>query len=267
MTNSIVQVSSLQVSDLDGQLVIDSRLIALNLGVQHETVIKNIRKYADKFQAMGHLRFEIGTVTNSVGATNQVNFVYLNELQSNFLMTLSKNTDAVVECKFNLSIAFDKAKSIIKTVIPALSEELQLSQQQNENLKLRLQLAEQTSTLVALHGESLGLAIAGFDGQVVEVRIATTEVLNPVTGYSDEFLSATQLSAEVKRRTGQNIKNADFIRKLKAANRDDLILPVTRNATCEYVQVEDLDDAIKVVFGTSKQGILKPVGQIIPSRK
>jgi len=119
MTDSIIPKYALSISDLDGHLVVDSRLIALNLGIQHETVIKNIRKYVGKFQAMGHLRFNIGTVTNSVGATNQVIFVYLNELQSSFLMTLSKNTDTVVECKFNLSVAFDKAKSIIKTVIPA----------------------------------------------------------------------------------------------------------------------------------------------------
>lgn len=93
--------------------------------------------------------------------------------------------------------------------------------------------------------------------------MATTEVLNPVTGNSDEFLSAKQLADEVKRRTGQNIKNADFIRKLKSANRDDLILPVTRNATAEYVKPEDLDEAMQIVFGNVKQGLLKPVGAIV----
>lgn len=128
---------------------------------------------------------------------------------------------------------------------------------QNENLQLREKLIQTTSSMVQLHGEALGLAIAGFDGQVVEVKVKTTEVLNPVTAHSVEFLSANQLAQEVKRRTGQNIKNADFIRKLKAANRDDLIVAVTRNATCEYVTPESIDEAIAVVFnGTPRQRLL-----------
>jgi phage regulator Rha-like protein len=112
MTNlaSIESTSKLSVSDIAGELVIDSRLIAAQLGIQHETVIKSIRKYADKFQQMGVLRFEIG--------------------------------------------------------------------------------------------------------------------------------------------------------KLKAANRDDLILPVTRNATAEYIKPDDLDEAMLIVFGGAKQGLLKPVGAI-----
>ena len=91
MTLNIVPSSALQVSDLNGELVIDSRLIAANLGIQHETIIKNIRKYANKFQAVGHLRAESGTVINSVGARNQVNFVYLNELQLKLLFSISRN--------------------------------------------------------------------------------------------------------------------------------------------------------------------------------
>ena len=258
---TIVQSSALEVSDLDGQLVVDSRLIAANLGIQHETVIKNIRKYANKFQAAGVLRFEIGKLKEgSTGRPEQ--FVYLNELQSNFLMTLSKNTDAVVECKFNLSVAFDKAKQIIKTVIPAQGDRIRELELEVELAKLNSNAVSTASLLVALHGEALGLTIAGLStGQVIEIRIPTTEVLNPVTGECKEFLSAKQLADEVKRRTGQNIKNADFIRKLKAANRDDLILPVTRNNTYEYVSEDNLNEAMKVVFGSSRQTLLQPAKQ------
>jgi phage regulator Rha-like protein len=262
MTNSIVSAnSSIEVSDHQGQLVVDSRVIALNLNIQHETVIKSIRKYAAKFQSMGNLRFEIGTSQpNANGAIHQVQFVYLNELQSNFLMTLSKNTDAVVECKFNLSIAFDKAKSIIKTVIPAQNDRIRELELEVRLAELRNNMVNTTSTLVTLHGEALGLAIAGFDGQVVEVKIPVTEVLNPVTGDCKQFLDAKQLVSEVQRRSGQKVKsNADFIRKLKLANRDDLILPVTRNATCEYVTADKLDEAIDVVYGKCKQQLLTPV--------
>ena len=83
MVSNIVQVSEIQVSTIGDELVVDSRLIAIQLGIQHETTIKTIRKYASDFQSMGNLRFEIGTSpVNANGARHQVNFCYLNEVQS-----------------------------------------------------------------------------------------------------------------------------------------------------------------------------------------
>jgi hypothetical protein len=181
------------------------------------------------------------------------------------LMTFSKNTDEVVECKLNLVDAFDKAKSIIKTVIPAQNDRIRELELENENLKLKTNLVNITDTLVTMHGEALGLTIAGLNvGQIIEVKIPTTEVLNPVTGGSVEFLDAKQLATEVQRRSGQKVKsNADFVRKVKAANRDDLIVPVTRNATCEYVKPENLDEAIELVYGRCKQQLLTPTQSAI----
>jgi hypothetical protein len=160
--------------------------------------------------------------------------------------------------------AFRSAKSIITTVIPAQNNRIRELELENRNLELRAGMVSVASTLVALHGEALGLTIAGLNvGQIIETKIPVTEVLNPVTGNCDEFLSADQLSKEVARRSGQKIKNAEFIRKLKSANRDDLILPVTRNATAEYVRAEDLDEAISIVFGNSRQTLLQPPGTLV----
>ena len=118
-------MSDLIVTNIDGQLLVDSRLIAERLGIQHETVVKHLKKYATQFQAMGNLRFEIGaSAPNSNGARHQVSFALLNEPQSTFLMTLSKNTDLVVQCKLDLVIAFEKAKQLIATVIPAQSDRI-----------------------------------------------------------------------------------------------------------------------------------------------
>jgi phage regulator Rha-like protein len=64
------------------ELVVDSRIIAQRLGVTHEATIKTIEKYATELQQFGHLRFEIGTVTNSVGAVNPTRFAWLNENQA-----------------------------------------------------------------------------------------------------------------------------------------------------------------------------------------
>jgi hypothetical protein len=80
----------LTVTTRDNELVVDSRLIAQRLGLQHESLVKTIRKYSARIQALGHLRFDVGTARNSVGAINHTNFVYLNESQSKLVLSLSR---------------------------------------------------------------------------------------------------------------------------------------------------------------------------------
>ena len=109
-------MSSLSVQEKDGVLVVDSRLIAIELGIKHGDWMRNVvAKYQSQTeQAFGHLRFENGTVTNSVGAVNKVRFVYLTEEQSLFMMTLSRNTKRVVQCKIQLVKAFSEAKKLLE---------------------------------------------------------------------------------------------------------------------------------------------------------
>jgi phage regulator Rha-like protein len=99
----------------DGALVVDSRLIAEELGINHGDWMRNVvAKYQKETeQAFGHLRFENGTVTNSVGAINTVKFVYLTEDQATFLMTLSTNTSEVVRCKVLLVTQFSQARRLL----------------------------------------------------------------------------------------------------------------------------------------------------------
>ena len=95
----------------DGELVVDSRLIAERLDIQHESFMRTANKYRSRIEAkFGHLRFQIGTVRNSVGAVNEVVYIFLTEPQANSLMVLSRNSDEVIECKLDLVDAFQKAK-------------------------------------------------------------------------------------------------------------------------------------------------------------
>jgi phage regulator Rha-like protein len=99
-------------------LVVDSRLVALELGIEHKNLLATIRKYLTEIEAFGQLLFSAEAVTNSVGAVNQVTFCYLNEEQATFVMTLSRNTEKVVKCKQNLVKAFSTAKTLLSTLQP-----------------------------------------------------------------------------------------------------------------------------------------------------
>jgi phage regulator Rha-like protein len=257
MTNSIVSSnSSIEVSDHQGQLVVDSRLIATNLNIQHETVIKSIRKYAAKFQAMGVLRFEIGKLEEgSTGRPEQ--FVYLNELQSNFLMTLSKNTDAVVECKFNLSIAFDKAKSIIKTVIPAQSARIRELELENENLKLRRHEADRQDFRIAGYGLATTLLLEGKGDAIVEVDRPTIEVIDAQSGAKFSGQTTKQLAEYLNKNGGRSFKSgAELERELNKLGRADLVDTVPRKTLQPFVSKENLSEACRILTNNRQQRLL-----------
>jgi phage regulator Rha-like protein len=98
--------------DSDGVLVVDSRLIAQELGIQHENFMDTIRKYQKQAeQAFGGLRFETGVPDKPTG--NPPRFVLLSEEQATFYMTLSRNTPEVIELKIKLVKAFSDAKRLL----------------------------------------------------------------------------------------------------------------------------------------------------------
>lgn len=94
-------------------LVVDSRLVARRLGVNHSDWIQNIvRKYQSiAEEAFGILRFENGEIK---GRGQPEIFAWLTEEQATFYMTLSKNTLEVVECKVELVKAFFTAKKLLE---------------------------------------------------------------------------------------------------------------------------------------------------------
>ena len=99
--------------EYDGQLVVDSRLIAEELGIQHGNFMETIYSYQTLIeQAFGIIPF--GT-EKLKGAGRPRKFALLNENQATFLMTLSDNTSQVVECKLKLVTGFSKAKELLKS--------------------------------------------------------------------------------------------------------------------------------------------------------
>lgn len=96
----------------DNILVVDSRLIATQLGIEHESFIKTVKKYKKEIeQAFGILRFEIGKIE---GRGRPSEYIFLTEEQATFLMALSRNTPEVVECKKQLVLKFSEAKRLLR---------------------------------------------------------------------------------------------------------------------------------------------------------
>jgi phage regulator Rha-like protein len=92
----------------DGVLVIDSRLVAQGLGIDHHNFMQTISKHKGQAEsAFGILLFETEALK---GRGQPEKYCLLNEGQSTFYMTLSRNTPPVVRLKAGLVKAFFDAK-------------------------------------------------------------------------------------------------------------------------------------------------------------
>ena len=128
-------MNEITVIEMQGQLVVDSRLIAENLGILHRGLMQTIRNHQTAIEYFGAITFEMLEFKTSQGNTTQEQFAYLNEEQATFVMTLSRNTPKVIKCKQNLVSAFSKAKKAINQIVPLC----QTLAKENELLKSKLQ--------------------------------------------------------------------------------------------------------------------------------
>lgn len=88
---------------------VDSRLLAQHLGNQHKNVIEMIERYLTQFKIMGVVPFETEKPIGAAGGRPE-RFALLNEDQAYFLLSLSRNSERVVNLKAKLVLAFREAR-------------------------------------------------------------------------------------------------------------------------------------------------------------
>lgn len=167
----IVTSSSIQVVDKGDSLVVDSRLVAQGLGIQHKNFLETIKKYESRLeQDFGAITFETvaSTMPNGRINPNPEKFYWLTEPQTTFLMTLSRNTDRVVECKANLVRAFIEAKQAKQSVPQSYAQALL----EAGRLALALEKAEAEKALLEEQNEHLAEAVDELYDYSSIIRIA-----------------------------------------------------------------------------------------------
>jgi len=156
-------MSLIQVSEKDGIQVVDSRLIAADLGVEHRALLQTLEKHLAKIErAFGVVTFEMLKPSKSSAGGRPERVAYLTEPQATLLMTFSRNTEKVVDCKVSLVSAFEKAKGVIS----AQSDEIRMLEMQLELQRLtarteQIKRDRETSyfAVIATMGETAGKQI------------------------------------------------------------------------------------------------------------
>lgn len=108
---TIVILAGVELAVTPSEARVDSRLVAKQLRNRHKNVMELVERYADQFRHFGLVAFETEAV-KAAGArgTKRQRFAMLNEDQAFFLLSLSRNTDHVVQLKVKLIAAFGEAR-------------------------------------------------------------------------------------------------------------------------------------------------------------
>jgi phage regulator Rha-like protein len=131
----------IQLTDFENEKVVSNLQIAECLNLEIRSVDRLITKYADKLREYGRVRFEITPQNKKI--------YYLNENQSLFLGTLSKNTDLVVEFKIALVNAYSQLREVKKLPdYPTALRELATQIEVNELLEKKNKELEKEKLLL-----------------------------------------------------------------------------------------------------------------------
>jgi anti-repressor protein len=106
---------NISIYTIQDTLVVDSRLVADQLGVLHKNFKELIKTYIADFEEFGNLSV---TSVGVKGTSSYAEFYYLNENQAYLSLTYSNNTLQVRRAKINLVKAFDEARKAKQPKLP-----------------------------------------------------------------------------------------------------------------------------------------------------
>lgn len=98
--------NNMELIKVQGQNVVSHEQIAKGINVQPKNTKELIEKYKNEVERFGTLAFKTRVVKSGNGAGIEKKVYYLNEQQATFLLTLSRNTEQVVNFKSALVSKF-----------------------------------------------------------------------------------------------------------------------------------------------------------------
>lgn len=137
--------NAIQLTQQDGEILVDSRIVAKGIGIRHQTLLETIYTYQTELEEFGLLRFE----TEVMGRGQPQKYVMLNRNQAGIAISFSRNTKEVVRFKVGLFKAIDAMEQLILRQ----QQELAGIYQPTQSAQTQLPAAPFKTVEEALHAE------------------------------------------------------------------------------------------------------------------
>jgi len=169
-------IGLITIEEIDGEPRVDSRLISQELGIEHKHTLEMIRKYRERFERYGKVAFKTAPSLNP-GSCQNVTVGYLNEQQSTFLVTLSRNSEQAVDLKQKLTDSYYHYKNQFALKVPTTyAEALQLAADQAKKIeedRPKVEYFERVADSDGLHaiGEAAKILNLGYGRNTFFVKL------------------------------------------------------------------------------------------------
>lgn len=241
------QQISVSLENKDGELRLDSRIVADGFGLPNHKSYRNnvLDKYESTFAELGGI-FKMPLENGEI-------VWYLNQDQVNFAGTLARNTEKAVAFKLNLVKAF----SIAKQVIPAQNDRIRELELENENLKLRRHENDRQDFRLTAYGIQTTLLLEGKADSIIEVDRPILEVIDANSGARFEGQTTKQLADYLNKNGGRSFKSgAELERELNKLGRADLVDTVPRKTLQPFISKANLQEACKLLVNNRQQQLI-----------
>jgi phage regulator Rha-like protein len=175
------QQISVSLEDKNGELRLDSRIVADGFGMKDHTDYR--RKVLEKYELE---LADLGVVFKSTLPTGEIVW-FLNQAQVNFAGTLARNTDKAVKFKLNLVKAFEIAKQIIPAQndrIRELELQIQLAQAEAQKAIAEKTVLDTRHLIVSTCPEPIQQKILGYTESLARKSCNYPHSFNPVSHSS-----------------------------------------------------------------------------------
>lgn len=153
---------------------IDSRFVAPGLGIEHKHFLETIRTYQSRLERWGILPFETAKITEGRGRPET--YALLNRNQILFAITLSRNTEEVLDWKEAIIDALDQLEKQVKSLTsPAKQKQLSAPNLyptlEDKILKFMQRKQEEGATVISIR--TINRSLSSFRAMQIKAAVET----------------------------------------------------------------------------------------------
>jgi phage regulator Rha-like protein len=270
------------VSCHDGVFVIDSRLLAERLGLQHKSLLDNIDTNPEYYQTQWGIKYCYERIPNVVGEHYE-RVCWLNEEQFLAITVRCKLTPQVQYYSIRLIKRFSELKANASSSLSQQERGLEaasrLEQAKQKTIELQIELmraeaerAQVYETIYNLHDSPTAvMLITGQSPIVVTKEVEVTRVIEPGNRHEVAVLTLAQFKKQLPYEIAKRIKTWADARKFMEDQGIDItecFVEVKDNITTQALKRDALDTLLEALSKLPTTGYITPPGSnIVPIRK
>jgi phage regulator Rha-like protein len=266
----------------DGAVVIDSRLLAERLGLQHKSLLLNIDRNPEYYQTQWGIKYCYERIPNVVGEHYE-RVCWLNKEQVRAITVRCQLTPQVQDYSIRLIKRLSELEANASSGLSQQERENQseliLQKAKQETIKLEIQLtdskiklAQVNEAIFNMHGPERGtMMITGQNPIVVTKEIEVTRIVESGNRHEVAVLTLTEFKKQLPYEIAKRIKTWADARKFMEDQGIDItecFVEVKDNITTQALRRDALDTLLEALSKLPTTGYITPLGSnIVPIRK